>query len=240
MTAKKIKFIFIGEYAKEVIEKPQPSQAYIPEWFKNMEPYQKSPQNPDGTKIIIENGFSNATAKKCMPMLDGITSGYTVPLWADVTVTRDNQGAAISWDVSKEVFAEHGPSGRHVTPPAGYSNQVFKYSPWFKIQTPPGYSILVKHPAGHNDLPFQTIPAIIDTDKNVIDGSFPMWIKEGFEGTVKKGTPLVQIFPFKRENWEAEFDWITEEQQLIEQDKGFWATIQNNYVKNVWVRKTYK
>ena len=41
------------------------------------------------------------------------------------------------------------------------------------------------------------IPAIVDTDKEVLNFHFPMWLKEEFTGIITKGTPLAQIIPFK-------------------------------------------
>ena len=64
-----IKFRYLNEYAHEVIERPRPAKNFVPEWFKKMSPYDKGSKNPNGDKLIVENMFSNASAKKCMPML---------------------------------------------------------------------------------------------------------------------------------------------------------------------------
>jgi antitoxin (DNA-binding transcriptional repressor) of toxin-antitoxin stability system len=37
-------------------------------------------------------------------------------------------------------------------------------------------------------------------------GSIPFYIKNGFEGVIKSGTPVAQIIPFKQENWKAEVE----------------------------------
>lgn len=234
-----IKFTYIGDYANQVCDRPEPSGSFIPDWFKHMTPYDITPDNPEGKKIKITDYGVNATAKKCTPMLDSIISGYTVPLWADVLVEQREHGPYLSWRVHKEVFVEHGPSSKRMPAPPGYDQLVLKFLTRFKIKTDPGYSIMVRQPAGHYDLPFYTVPAIVDTDKSVIDNNFPVWIKSGFEGIIEKGTPMAQIFPFKRENWTSSFDVMSEEQQMIDLDKGFSKTLVNNYVKNIWSKKKF-
>mgnify|MGYP000064804073 CR=1 FL=1 len=230
----KIKFIYLDEYFYEVGVRPEPSQNFIPEWFRKMESYH-------GGKMTVRNRESNATAKKCTPMLDAISGGYTIPLWADVIVHQDGEnGPQINWRTERPPFALHGPSAREIPPPPGYDNIVFKYAPFFRIETPPGYSIMVKPPAGHYDLPFQAIPATIESDGVKIDTNFPVWVKSGFEGIVEKGTPIAQVFPFKRENWTSEFSWIPWERHVMDKDKGFEATIKHNYVRNIWSRKSFK
>jgi hypothetical protein len=33
------------------------------------------------------------------------------------------------------------------------------------------------------------------------EGSIPFFIKKGFEGIIPAGTPILQIIPFKKDNW---------------------------------------
>ena len=86
----------------------------------------------------------------------------------------------------------------------------------------------------------QAIPAIVDSDVSVHDLTVPMWIKEGFEGVVPKGTPLVQVTPFKRVDWEAEFDYFEAGKHDALMDKTVSSTIVNNYVKHVHSKKKYR
>jgi hypothetical protein len=237
---KDINFIYLSEYAYNVCEKPYPAQKSIPEWHKNMKPYLVDEENPNGDKLLIRNSHSNATAKKCLPMLDSISSGYIIPLWADVLVTKKNNDAHITWRVDEDVFALHGSSSLEIPAPPGYSSQVFKYISHLKIKTPKGYSIMINQPNGHYDLPFYALPAIIDSDKSEIDNSFPVRIKSDFEGIIEKGTPIIQVTPFKRENWSSKFSWITPEQHRMQENKWFKSTIKNNYSKRIWSKKEYK
>lgn len=236
MKANEIKFTYWSKYGYGInAARPRPASAIIPEWFKNMDQY----DDPDG--IQVKNRTSNATAKKCTPMLDSMTSGYIVSLWSDVLVSSQNNFLPeITWKVRENVFSLHGPSSRDIPPPPGYEPVVFKYHSLFTMTVPSGYSVLVVPPLGHHDLPFKAIPAIIDADKPTIDVLFPVWIKSGLEGIVEKGTPIVQIIPFKRESWEASFDFMSEQDFDIHMDNNFNSKIKNHYIRNIWSKKSFK
>ena len=235
-----IEFICRNPHMWEIALKPVPASEFIPSWWKEMTPYDKSPDNPDGKKLIVENFSSNATFKKCTPMLDGLTSGYIIPLWSDVQVRQVDEQARITWRVKPNVFETHGVSSRHISPPEGYTNHVVKYiNPWIP-RTPKGYSVLVTQPFGHLDNPFYTIPAVIDSDSSSLEIVPPMWVKKGFEGIVEKGTPMIQIIPFKRDSWESKFSFYKENELEAIQDKRFNSTIVGHYIKNHWSKKTYK
>jgi hypothetical protein len=242
----KIKFIYHNQMAYEMNMHPKPAKNFLPKWYKEMLPYQTTSYNLNGKKIDVEHKQSNATAKKCTPMLDGISSGYIVPLWCDIQVkqTKDEisqeWSPRITWRIETDVFSLHGPSSREIPAPFGYSQIVFKFLTHFRIETPNGFSIMVHTPSGHYNLPFYAVPAIIDSDKSVIDNNFPCWIQEGFEGIVEKGTPMAQVTPFKRLNWKSEMTVIPYEEHLKKEQIGFSSNIVNNYVRNIWSKKEYK
>ena len=236
----KIIFKALSEIDFETFLKPYPASQNIPDWYMKGKPYEVSEMNPTGGKILVNNRLSNAAFKKCTPMLDAITSGYIVPLWADVQVTEQLGLPTVTWRTARDVFVFHGQSSEEIQPPTGYTNKVVKYLNTWVPKTPPGYSVLITAPFGHRDLPFHAIPAVVDSDKSTLEILPPMWIKEGFEGIVEKGTPLFQITPFKRENWKAEFDCYRGNEFLTLQEKNFNGTLVNHYIKNVWSKKSYK
>jgi hypothetical protein len=237
----KIKFTYIGKYPYKVHDHPKPSAQQLPDWFSDMQSYHSTETNPDGKKFEIRNGASTATAKKCTPMLDAITGGYTVSLWTDVWIEKNETGEQqVSWRTKDAVFAEHGPSASLITGPPGYNTAVLKYLTNFRVSTPLGYSILVKPPGGYYDLPFMPLTAIIDTDSSVIDTNIPVWLKKDVSGVIEKGTPIAQIFPFKRESWEMQVDMMESDDFDIDVDRGFSRTLINNYVKNHRYKKSFK
>lgn len=237
---KTITFKAKTESAFKVQSKPYPAVQAIPEWWRDMTPYDVSPENPQGNKLFLRNRRTNATFKKCTPMLDALTAGYIIDLWADVFVSRSN-GLEVTWKTNTEIFALHGPSSQKVPPPPGYDNIVFKFNNCWIPKTPPGYSMLITSPFGYRDLPFLAIPAVIDTDKSTLEIVPPMWIKKGFEGIVEAGTPLIQMIPFKRTDWKADFSYFEGDTYYSEEVEGnFNKTITNHYTKNHWSKKSYK
>jgi hypothetical protein len=233
-----IEFIAIDKYAFEVCPKPFPASQAIPQWWKDASPYIKSVDNPDGKKIIVNNYESNASFKKCTPMLDMLSSGYVVPLWADIQVTIKDNSPQLSWRVHRQVFDVH--DGQSVEVPDGYQKKQFKFLNQWIPKLPSGFSLLVMPCPGYPNNPFRPISAIIDYDKTTHPLYPPMYLKDDFEGILEKGTPMFQIIPFKRNNWKSSFSFLEDGQLSINEDRDVKATIINNYVKNFWEKKTYK
>ena len=233
-----IEFVAIDKYAFEVCPKPFPASEAIPKWWKNASPYIKSAENPDGKKIIVSNSESNASFKKCTPMLDILSSGYIVPLWADIQVRIQGESPLITWRVQKNVFELH--DGQEVEIPDGYQKTQFKFLNQWIPKLPKGYSALIIACPGYPNNPFKPIQAIIDYDKTTHPLSPPMYLKNNFEGIIEKGTPMFQIIPFKRNNWISKFSFLEDGQYLINMDRDVKATIVNNYVKDFWEKKSYK
>jgi hypothetical protein len=236
--SQEIEFIAINKYFYEVCPKPFPASQSLPKWWKDASPYMKSVDNPNGNKLIVKNRESNASFKKCTPMLDLLTSGYIVPLWSDVLVKIENGFPVINWRVSEDVFTIH--NGQEVEVPYGYHDTNFKYSnPWIP-KLPKGYSALITPCFGYPNNPFRAISAIIDYDKTTHPLEPPVYLKKDFEGIVEKGTPMFQIIPFKRNNWTSKFSFYEDGQLKINVDLDIKSTIVNNYVKNFWEKKSYK
>jgi hypothetical protein len=232
-----------NKYFHDLCPKPYPAAESIPDWWRDQTPYTKNDENPDGKKIIIRNRSSNATFKKCTPMLDGLTSGYILPLWTDVYVSKESNSELpeINWKVDcGNVFELHSTTSLDMETPIGYYERAFKYVNHWHIKTPPGYSVLITSPFGYPNLPFKTLTAIIDTDRSIHEIALPIWVQEGFEGVVEKGTPMAQVIPFKRNNWKSEFNFYADDELSMLMNKEVKSTIAHNYIRNHWTKKTYK
>ena len=200
--SKKIEFIAVNKLNLDVFDKPQKTSSLVPDWYKAQQKY------TGGKFSVGSNGNPNHTIKACMPVFDMMTAGYTITLPADVYF--DNENNDIKWSTDLLSCVESHPHQQfdQLEVPDGYRKDVaFKFiQPWI-IKTPPGYSTLFIHPTYREDLPFYTLPAIVDTDKHPIMVNFPFLLKENFHGLIQYGTPIAQIIPFKRDDWKAEYSF---------------------------------
>ena len=239
--SKNINFRARSKTEFDVHMKPYPAVKKLPQWFMEAPPYIDHDEGPHDGKLHVRRRASNATFKKCTPLLDGMSTGYIVPLWADVEIDNSAEQPSLWWKTVNDVFQMHGEATKKITPPLGYSSQVFKYLNCWIPQTPKGYSCIITSPFGHTDLPFKAVPAIVDTDKSTLELIFPMWVSNDFNGIVEKGTPMVQIIPFKRDDWESTFDYYEDgEYRNVIEEKAFNTTIVGHYLKNYHSRKKFK
>ena len=191
-----IEFRSIDEMTFEFCEKPYPANKSIPDWWKNSKSSFENPNN--------EN-FTLSTFKRCMPVLDVLSAGYIIPLHADIEVVSNKNNPLITWATYRPVVEQHlagKVDGLEI--PEGYSESIFKYLTNWIIKTPPGYSALVTHPFGYKNLPFYSYSGIVDSDTYHGDVNTPFVLKKDFSGIIQKGTPMMQIIPFKREDWKCE------------------------------------
>lgn len=211
---------------------PKPAKKYIPNWYKNAENFIGG--NP---RINPSDGVTGApTVKHCIPFLDSLTSGYIVELWQDIQIVRNDNGAEIHWGTYPDVVELRDERFLQGMPhPEGCSNTYAWKFP-FALQTPPGYSVLITHPLNRHDLPFITTSGIADGDNGLVDGNAPFFLKDTFEGIIPMGTPIAQIIPFKRDNWESEEN---KELLLIREKFNARRVISGWYKRNQWHKKTY-
>jgi hypothetical protein len=212
---------------------PKPASRYIPDWYKEMSSYIGEAKKPDG------KGITTATIKRCMPVFDAIAAGYIITLPADVYVSQKNGEPWYEWS-NHNLIQFHTPEQAPKHPNRNGLPTYPKFmNPW-GIKTSKGYSTLFVQPF-HRESVFTILPGIVDTDKSTLELVFPMWVKKGFEGIVEKDTPMVQIIPFKRDNWDSTFDFYLDgEYQSIVEEKNFNSTIVGHYIKNHWSKKKFK
>jgi hypothetical protein len=229
--SKKIKYALVPDLYIDL----EPSAKNIPDWYKKASPWSGS------GKPFVEDYTSNRGMKLCMPFLDSLTSGYQIPLWTDIQVRRNNDGTI-------ELAFMHAPDPLHSrsgensltfpTPPGCGPQQYAWHWPFF-METPPGYSSLITHPINRFDLPFISLTGIVDTDATMYPGNLPFFLKNDFEGIIKRGTPIAQVIPFKRDNWESEKDDKIIKSGLKNKFLGG-AELFGYYKRNSWKRKEFK
>ena len=181
---------------------PEPAVRHIPEWFRSLAKHDKS--NSDitlGPTNRVGTDGAQVSTKMCMPFFDATTAGYMYLLEDDLLVEVDKDGKpSVSWkgDVmimdKRPIIDLPVPDNCH---PIHYG---FRMN-WF-YETPPGYSVLITHPMNRYDLPFQVQSGIVESDIWGLPVFIAVFLKRNFRGVIPKGTPIFQIIPFKRDNWE--------------------------------------
>jgi len=229
------KIIFIDTIGlpKEVY--PIPASKEIPDWLKKTESYIGGEKKPNGDAV------TTATIKKCMPVFDAITAGYIIPLPADVYVSKKIvDGEETQWfEWANYNLIEFHPFRQASLHPAGNSYPFPKFANPWGVKTPRGYSSLFVQPF-HRDAPFTIFPGIVDTDTYTTPVNFPMTINDlTFEGLIAKGTPMVQVIPFKRDSWEISFGKEKELQDQREQKLMLKSKFFDKYKNMFWVKKDY-
>lgn len=243
---KQIQFIAHNERVFNIEQAPLPSVNFIPKWFKNTQKYERENDSTssllDFAKARNTNAPYHATMKMCQPFLDTMTFGYMITLPATVIVTQQLQidGTTkphIQWNTSFEIADLQDPYVANKLPkPQGFSPDLFRWINNWKIQTPLGYSVLITHPTQQYDLPFHTLTGLIDTDKHINPIVLPFFVKEGFEGEITEGTPIAQVFPFRRDNWQSKntLQIFNNGMDIIKQK------YQRVYKTLYWTKKSFK
>jgi len=225
---------------------PTLSKLNIPKWFKNL--------NHDTT---------NTTVKGCMPFLDSLTAGYILKMPVDYyvehNVTVDGEKKTgfsssaefINQESSKINLNFNGIQNDHSINQLKDSPHVKKnhnlpihkiLNPWI-IKTPPGYSTLFTPLLNNQDDRFSIIPAIVDTDTFENEINFPIVFNgdkyKELKTLIKRGTPYVQIIPFKRDNWKMSIKSI-DENELDKKRAYYKKLLVNNYKTFFWKKKSWK
>jgi len=231
-----IKFLPSTEVADEIMEEPKFAGKFLPEWFKKIPTFLAS----DCELPILPNLHSNLTAKACIPFLDALTTGYMITLPCDVIATKDTRFPnRLMWDVSWTAITEHSRfQYRGLDIPPEYEPDAFKWETFFTVETPPGYSCFFMHPANRVELPFYTLSGVVDTDNYNLPVNLPFFLRKDFEGIIPKGTPIAQVIPIKRENWEGKREkFESKNKHWIDDLK---TTIFRSYKNRFWSKKSYK
>lgn len=174
-----------------VIAPPVPAKAVMPDWFRKLPPVDRTQQSAQNSGLTI---------KRCMPFLDALTTGWILPLAATVRIEVRDDGATVDsgWEFDKPMVSNHGAhqvagNERAPSPPCKFHN-------YWSIRTPPGWSCLFVPPLNRAGQPFECVAGIVDTDSYCAEIHFPFFMdaRDGLY-VLDRGTPLVQVIPFRRD-----------------------------------------
>jgi hypothetical protein len=251
MFDKEIEFSAHEDYFALKEDYPIPTKLNIPEWYKK-----------------LDHEVTRLTIKGCMPFLDTLTSGYLLKIPQDFYLRHNVENKNKEDKPFKDSFQTFGlhqvsqllnaksinlNSGldTHSINQLGESPLIEKnknlpfykiLNPW-KIKTPKGYSCLFLPPLNNSDDRFSIIPGIVDTDTFPNEINFPIVINGDkypiLETTIKKGTPYVQIIPFKREPWKMSIK--KRKQKEVQISRLFYGLkLLHVYKEKYWSKKIWK
>ena len=219
---------------------PQPAVRNVPEWYKSLAKFDKS--NDDitlGVKNNIGADGAMVATKMCMPFFDALTGGYHYVLEDDVHVDQTKSGKPIiSWD-GEVMMVDKRPTIELPVPDGCHPIHYGWRMNWY-YETPPGYSVLITHPMNRYDLPFYTMSGVVESDIWGLPVFTAFFLKKNFIGTIPKGTPIFQIIPFKRENWERELcetDADLERHEFMAENRR--SRLYGYYKETAWKKKLY-
>jgi hypothetical protein len=196
----------------------------------------------------VKKHRAGGTARACPAIADAISHGYVmysgIDLYFDATtedlkaqrvldVPLDDKGNYIlyrndAWQTNDILHT-----------PVGFHPQTFKLDPMYAVRTDPGYSIIITSLFYRDDLPWRFMDAIVDTDTFTIYDHISFWVRDGFKGVIKQGTPMFQVIPFKREEFHMVMEPLNKD-KYMSQANGVSSTFTQGYKKHFWKRKIFK
>ena len=213
-----------------------PASKVIPEWYKEMpieipeiEPYTK-PHTP--------------SIKRCMPVLDYMTTGYVIRATYEVNIKQyiDEKffaGFDFKCRHTDNYIGKHPWHQAQFKAEDGKKHHYLKINQPWHITTPSGYSCMLFDPYYRFRKEYSIFPGVVDTDKHNEPIGLVGIIKEA-NFSIKPGDPLVVVFPFKREDWKMTLTERTDEWERSSYKyrlSTYWAGI---YQRLMHTKKSFK
>ena len=207
---------------------PVPAKKFLPDWYKDL----------STTNFCPPFKGDIATIKTCVPVTDFVTSGYIIKnAWETDLEMQEIPGTDILTHSSRHPsYNEAYVTGHHheqcPVSVKGKKRSYFKISNDWIVKTPPGYSCLFFQPFYFFEERYTFFPAIVDTDKYdtpvQFTGVINTPVKERI--TISPGDPLVQVIPFKRDDWKMEVSSTQNKNSLIR----FFMRRENNPIMRLY------
>ena len=173
-----------------IIAAPVPAKSVLPAWFRHL-------AGRDEAQVSATN--NGLTIKRCLPFVDAMSAGWIIPLAAPVRLEISDGGTTVTagWEFDRELVSNHASfqiAGSPYEP-----HPPMKFHNYWTIRTPEGWSCLFLPPVNRPNGVIEVLSGLVDTDAYTSPVNFP-FVAVAPDGvyTLKKGTPLVQVVPFRR------------------------------------------
>ena len=239
MFENKIEFICINQDMANVWPHPKPATRFIPEEYKKLQ------------RFPMEGNLNHPSVKTCVPFLDSMTAGYIIPYDQDYlidpigSIDHPIEPGNGEWYMMGSQKQENSEYHHNAQLPPEWHDRVKtkagKFGNKWLIITPPGYSCLFVKPMNrHKENRIDIIPGIVDTDSYINAINFP-FINNKFDEQfiLKKGDPMVQVFPFKRESWKMWSGFRREKRHVLTENSNL-SLWMDKYKKLFWKKKSYR
>lgn len=188
--------------------RPILAKDYVPNWWKSSKVQE------------CKNGLVNDTLRGCPGMDDLLKLGWYYVLDYDVEIRCNEEDFGPNRSRSWQAITPYNSNNTGSHPftqqiwhqfnhsPHKKNTDSFKFVSDWSIKTPIGYSCLYLDPFLHNNENFSLWPGVIDTDvfsTNADNAPMIFLPKTDKSFVIKKGTPVAQVIPFKREEWVGSF-----------------------------------
>ncbi len=181
-----------------------PATEFMPDWWNKLT---KSYNVPDAPP--------RPTSKRCPGIFDFTRAGYILPMWTDLMFRWNGSNPSDPWDLLapeimntlQDAINLHDYEQAHGAPflDDGCKQLVKLNSPWY-VDVPKGVSLFYISPFYHINNDFTVVPGIIDADmERLPNRELNVFIKLNKPDEpikLTKGQPLMQIIPFKREDYQ--------------------------------------
>ena len=233
-----IKFNPVSKLVQDTIPMPIPARKVMPEWYKKAPSFTTKP-----TEVESVNEESKGL-KLCQPFMDAMSSGYIQESWQDIEIQKT---VLETGQIEIRYICPEQPEmmshRANLSIPVGeeFYPLEFTFHPIWIPELPKGWSMLYTNPHNRTDLPFQFLSGIVDSDmftQSEEKSNMPFYIKKSFTGIIPKGTPLIQMTPIKREDWEATSNTYNKDAQNSIA-KSIHQVPWGGYKKHFWAKKTY-
>ena len=187
----------------------KPAKFFLPQWFKDMDEHieipavhEKGKADYFGKNKETAIKYAGGTVKRCPAIVDLLVEGYIIPMWADFLIQRDME--ILEWD--NKANPQYGIEFHNQKQISGWKlkktdfPEAVKFlNPW-RIYTPPGYSVMFMPPTYQFETRFTVLPGIVETD-SYHHINFPSVWHTTKDAIIERGTPFIQVIPFKRDDW---------------------------------------
>lgn len=192
----------------EEIAPVKPAKYFLPQWFKGMKDFvevdavhEKNKPNYFGKKGDTAKKHTSGTVKRCPAIVDLITEGFIIPMWSDFLIQRDME--TFEWDNKNFQYGIEFHSKEQIKgwnlKKTDFPEGIKFTNPW-RIYTPKGYSVIFMTPTYQFEKRFTVLPGIVETD-SYHHINFPSIWHTTKDAVIERGTPFIQVIPFKRDEW---------------------------------------